>query len=227
MTHSLLRTTPNAGFILPLFLFVVSGLAIIPIVVSSVHESPQKPSFVIAPTAQKAIVLVPRAVQEIPQAHLKIPKIGVDAVIKEMGMTSEGAMAVPSNSIDVGWFSPGTRPGETGSAVIGAHSLWNSEAGVFAHLDQLQKGDVVSVVDAKGVATSFVVRDIRTYDAADTDTGIFESENGVHLNLITCSGQWDPATQTYTTRLVVFTDVVQTSNAVAIVPTQKPFADAI
>jgi sortase A len=142
------------------------------------------------------------------QPRLVIPSIGVDAVIKDMGVTSGGAMAVPGNDLDVGWYRFGTRPGQQGSAVIGGHNEWNSGDGVFVHLDQLRPGDSVSVIDIHGKTTHFVVRDIRTYDATDTNSGIFESVSGAHLNLITCSGIWNPAAQTYMSRLVVFTDAV-------------------
>lgn len=174
---------------------------------------------------KKVAVVVPKKVLEIPempQAHLKIPKIGVNTVIKEMGVTSDGAMAVPGNRVDVGWFSLGTRPGQVGSAVIGGHNRFDGDGAVFADLNQLERGDVLSVVDAKGVSTSFVVRDMRTYDATDTNTGIFESESGAHLNLITCSGVWDPVTKTSTQRLVIFTDVYKNTQSIAMMPTQTP-----
>ena len=94
--------------------------------------------------------------------------------------------------------------------VIGAHNLFNSKPGVFALLSELKKGDVLSVTDTDGTSIYFIVRDIRTYNALDTDTGIFESvDGGIHLNLITCSGAWDPKTKSHTKRLVIFTDAVQ------------------
>jgi LPXTG-site transpeptidase (sortase) family protein len=157
-------------------------------------------------------------IAEVLAARLIIPKINVDAVIQDMGLTSEGAMAVPNNRVDVGWYSLGTRPGETGSAVIGGHNRWHGGVAVFDPLHQLEKGDVLSVVNAKGVSISFVVRDMRTYNATDANTGIFESKSGAHLNLITCSGVWDPTTNSYTTRLVIFTDVVQTANKIVAAP---------
>lgn len=171
---------------------------------------------------EKVAVVVPKAVEVLPEARLKIPRIGVDTIIKDMGVTSDGAMAVPDNRVDVGWFSLGTRPGEVGSAVIGGHNRFDSEAGVFVDLDQLEKGDILSVVDAEGISISFVVRDMRTYDATDANTGIFESESGVHLNLITCSGSWDPLTKSSTERLVIFTDVYQDAKAIAMIPTKTP-----
>lgn len=167
-------------------------------------------------THKKAIT-IPNLIKQIPEARLKISKIGVDAVIKNMGLTSEGAMAVPDNTIDVGWFSLGTRPGDTGTAVIGAHDFLNDKAGVFVNLNKLQKGDLLSVADSKGASTSFIVTDIRTYDATDKNTGIFESESGAHLNLITCSGDWDPITKSSKQRLVIFTDVIHPTSQVATV----------
>ncbi|MEJ0021859.1 MAG: class F sortase [Candidatus Doudnabacteria bacterium] len=157
---------------------------------------------------QKKVVVIPKTA-ELPEAHLKIPSINVDAVIKDMGVTTTtGAMALPGNRFDVGWYDLGTVPGQTGSAVIGGHNYWDSGTGAFVNLNKLKKGDVLSVVDARGVSTSFVVSDIRTFDANDTNSGIFQSVSGVHLNLITCSGTWDPSTKSYTTRLVVYTDAV-------------------
>jgi LPXTG-site transpeptidase (sortase) family protein len=145
------------------------------------------------------------------EAHLIIPKIGVNAAIKDMGIASDGTMAVPDNTVDVGWFSLGTRPGQTGSAVIGAHNELSSKPGVFAHLNKLKVGDTLSVVNADGTSISFKVRQIRTYNATDTNSGIFQSASGTHLNLVTCSGAWNPVTKTHTTRLVIFTDMIQSS----------------
>ncbi|MES2087538.1 MAG: class F sortase [Patescibacteria group bacterium] len=179
----------------------------------------KEPEVPVKIAAKKVTLATSDIVQKLPAARLKIPKITVDASIIDMGLTENGAMAVPNNRVNVGWFSLGTRPGQTGSAVIGAHNRWNSQDGVFAHLDQLEIGDIVSIVDTSGISISFVVRDFKMYDATDTHTNdIFESENGAHLNLITCSGDWDPATKSFAKRLIIFTDLVDTPTAIAMVP---------
>lgn len=146
-------------------------------------------------------------------ARLLIPKIGVNAIVREMGLTSEGDMAVPDSRVDVGWYSPGTRPGQTGSAVIGGHNVWKEGSAAFVRLDQLVTGDILHYVDAHGVSTSFVVRETRTYNPSDDATAIFTSPSGAHLNLITCSGVFDPATDTSTKRLIVFADLVLPAEA--------------
>jgi LPXTG-site transpeptidase (sortase) family protein len=212
MSYSTHNKTLKVSAIFLFSLFVISGLAILS---PTVLIAPTPTVFAIA-EEQKLPKLAPLVVKVLPQAHLKIPEIGVDAVIKNMGLTSAGAMAVPSNGVDVGWFSLGTRPGQTGSAVIGAHNIFDSKAGVFARLDQLKVGDVLSVVDAKGVSISFVVSGTRVYDATDTNSGIFQSDSGVHLNLITCVGVVDPITKSSTKRLVIFTDAVLATNKIAI-----------
>lgn len=209
----------KANFISLFLLAVMAGMVMLSFTVLSAQKSKNLTKILVTPVAQinslnknayqKVDTVLPKVIPEKLEARLKITKIGVDAAIKDMGVTSGGIMDVPNNLIDVGWFSFGTRPGEIGSAVIGAHNRFSSKPGVFANLDQLVKGDVLSVVDARGVSTSFVVMDIRTYDATDANTGIFESKNGVHLNLITCSGDWNPSTKTYTKRLVIFTDVIR------------------
>jgi hypothetical protein len=54
---------------------------------------------------------------------------------------------------------------------------------------------------------SFVVRESRKYDSDVDAPEVFMSQDGKpHLNLITCSGTWNETKQTYSHRLVIFTD---------------------
>ncbi len=137
--------------------------------------------------------------------RLIIPKISVDARVSLMGLTSSGNMEAPSTNQDAGWYKYGPHPGNTGSAVIAGHLGVGSKA-VFTDLSLLEKGDTVSIKDDRGRTTSFVVRETRTY-AYDTEPSeVFRSTTGVHLNLITCNGDYNIGQQTYSERLVVFTD---------------------
>ena len=140
--------------------------------------------------------------------RLKIPKISVDALIEHKGITSNGEMDVPKNPSNTAWFSLGTRPGDEGSAVIGGHFGWRDNIpAVFDNLDKLQKGDVVLVEDEKGSNITFVVRESRIYNPKEYTPDIFVSnDDKAHLNLITCTGDWNKANKSYSTRLVVFTD---------------------
>lgn len=141
--------------------------------------------------------------------RLKIPKINVDAKVESVGITSDGIMDIPKDPTTLGWYNLGPRPGEIGTAVIDGHyGLWkNGTPGVFNNLNKLQEGDKLSFEDEKGVITTFVVRESRSYDPSADTSDVFGSSDGKsHLNLIACEGIWDEASKSYSSRLVVFTD---------------------
>jgi LPXTG-site transpeptidase (sortase) family protein len=142
-------------------------------------------------------------------ARLIIPKIGVDARVLGMGLTGDNKMAVPANYVDAGWFDLGARPGEIGSAVIGAHvdngGLVN---GIFKNLKKLEVGDKLTIKQADGGELTFRVTKIGIYAAEEQNTNeIFFRADKARLNLITCHGKWLPRQNTYSHRLIVFTEL--------------------
>ena len=140
--------------------------------------------------------------------RLKIPKLAVDAGFEYVGLAPDGAMDKPKSLDAAAWFELGTRPGETGSAVIAGHYGYrNGKLAVFDKLYKLRKGDKLYVEDDRGVITTFVVRESRRYDPNADASDVFGSnDGGAHLNLVTCAGVWNEASQTFSQRLVVFTD---------------------
>lgn len=140
--------------------------------------------------------------------RLKIPKINVDAAVESVGLTADGAMDVPKGPADVAWFERGTRPGEQGSAVIAGHVDWkDGSQAVFSDLHNLKPGDKVVVQDNQGATSAFVVVASQSYDSKANASDVFGSNDGkAHLNLITCAGVWDKTQESYSKRLVVFTD---------------------
>ena len=139
--------------------------------------------------------------------RLKIPKITINAPVKYVSLTPDGAMDVTKTPYDVSWYMPWPRPGEKGSAVIAGHygTRKNGAISVFNRLNELRKGDKISIEDKKGVLISFIVREIKIYKLDADASEIFHSYDGKsHLNLITCIQ--DKITKKYPNRLVVFTD---------------------
>lgn len=139
---------------------------------------------------------------------IKIPSIAVDAPVEKVALATDGSMDVPKNVMNTGWYEPGPRPGEIGSAVIDGHVNWfRGATAVFADLRKVKPGDAITVQDDAGSIISFVVREVRTYDAEADATDVFSSKDGkAHLNLITCGGTWNKRAKQYSKRLVVFTD---------------------
>lgn len=143
-------------------------------------------------------------------SRLVIPSINVDAKITYVGLDSNGAVGAPDGPYDTAWYKLGPRPGVKGSAVITGHyGPWRTgENSVFDDLHKLKKGDQIYVRDDKGSLISFAVKEIRTYDLNESVPEVFIKNDGIYLNLITCSGEWIQDQKTYTQRLVVFTQAI-------------------
>jgi len=209
------KTSPKAPLVI-LGLIAVVFLANTVFVVISFQGSYAKPSSLTGnQTAQDLGQTNPKL-----PVRLEIPKINVNAPVEQVGLAPQGTMAVPKGPTDVAWFDLGPRPGESGSAVIAGHEGWkDGVAAVFDNLRQLQKGDQIYITDEENTTTTFVVREIRTYDQNGDASDIFNSNDGkAHLNLITCDGAWNTAQKSYSNRLVVFADGRDNMNTVVSAP---------
>lgn len=146
-------------------------------------------------------------------AHLIIPKIGVDAPIEPVPVQADGALGVPTRNQweGVGWYQGGPIPGQRGSAVIDGHlDRPGAVPAVFWRLHELKEGDLVTVADANGHTLHFQVTKIESYPPKNAPTAqIFGASSGTFLNLITCAGQWIPEQHQTSLRLVVYTTLVQ------------------
>lgn len=190
---------------------IIVGLAAFLILRGAESRSPSSPAEKVAKTSQVLLQETKPASDKetkygIP-ARLVMPSIGVDTNILEVGLTESGDMESPNTNEDTGWYKYGARPGNTGSAVIAGHLGLSGDA-VFGRLSQLKKGDTLSVIDDKDQTASFVVTHSREYGNDEAPSEVFLSESGSHLNLITCEGDWNDGQNTYSRRLVVFTDRV-------------------
>jgi LPXTG-site transpeptidase (sortase) family protein len=140
--------------------------------------------------------------------RLKIPKIGVDASLEHVSLTSREDLDAPKEPANAGWYDQGPRPGDSGNAIIDGHFGYKNHApAVFDKLHSLQPGDNIYVEDENGVTTTFVVRATRKYSPNEDASDVFRpNDGGGHLNLITCHGAWNESEKSYATRLVVFSD---------------------
>jgi sortase (surface protein transpeptidase) len=152
----------------------------------------------LTPTSQQQAYYSPKL--------LSIPKIGLTANVVSVGLDSTGAMDVPNNFVDVGWYNLASKPGQVGSTVLDGHSdNFHGDPAVFYYLDTLAKGDQIFITDQNGKEFTYTVIDNEVYpvDALPLRY-IFASNDAVRLNLITCHGQWDNSIQTYNQRTVIY-----------------------
>lgn len=138
-------------------------------------------------------------------ARLRIPSIGVDAAVEQVGIKGDGTMGTPSEFGDVAWYSPGAKPGSAGNAVFAGHvNNALTKAGVFQHLDQLKPGDYITVADASGKTLVYRVTSAEARVVDDSpQEALFAPTGPSRLVLITCAGEWVSSQHQYNERLVV------------------------
>jgi sortase (surface protein transpeptidase) len=159
-----------------------------------------------APTGP--IVAPPQSAAPTPVAapvSLTIPLIGVQTQLITLGLTSTGALQVPSTISVAGWYTGSPRPGAIGSAIIVGHIDSISGPGVFYRLGELTAGDKVYVKRADGTLVEFRVTLVQKYlkDHFPTED-VYGPVPDPELRLITCGGTFDYATRHYLSNLVVY-----------------------
>jgi sortase A len=135
--------------------------------------------------------------------RLVIQSINVNATVEARGLDSGRNMETPADFHDVAWYKLGPRPGEPGDALINGHVNWWTGAAVFTKLAALRPGDEISVIRADGVEVKFHVTGSQTVAANARVASLFAPGTTPTLTLITCTGDWNPFTQSDTRRLLV------------------------
>lgn len=146
---------------------------------------------------------------------LRIPAIGVDTVLTELGLQPDGTVEVPTIYAQAGWYGLGPSPGEAGSAVILGHVDSHDGPAVFYKLRRLRPGDTVEVNMADGMLTRFVVTAVATYPKTRFPAESVYGPRGYSaLQLVTCGGTFDPRSRSYQSNVVVYTSLVEVVPAV-------------
>ncbi|MFK5689630.1 class F sortase [Ornithinimicrobium sp. LYQ92] len=144
----------------------------------------------------------------VPQ-RLVVEDIGVDESLIDLGIAPDGAMEVPVDAADAGWFTPGGRPGGNGPTVIAGHVDSPTGGGVFARLTELEPGDRIQVMGADGEQLEYAVTEVGDH-AKDTfpTERVFGATGRDTLRLITCTGLWDEGALSYVDNRVVYAEPV-------------------
>ncbi|RTK94963.1 class F sortase [Candidatus Saccharibacteria bacterium] len=139
--------------------------------------------------------------------YIHISKIGVKARVTAQGLDRNGALNAPGNVHDVGWYRMSRKPGESGAMLLDSHVSGKTTKGAFYRLKDLRADDQIEVERGDGQTFTYRVVSSVVSDADKTDmrAAMQSIEPGKPgLNLITCTGAFDKATETYAQRLTVF-----------------------
>jgi sortase (surface protein transpeptidase) len=137
--------------------------------------------------------------------RVEIPRIGVASALDRLGRAPDGTVQEPTRWEVAGWYAPGTRPGDPGSAVILGHVDSKRGPAVFFRLHQLRRGDMVTIRRADGSSVRFVVERIEQYlkDRFPTDEVYYPTLTPA-LRLVTCGGEFDATVGRYRSNVIVF-----------------------
>ena len=215
-------TSPRFALHAATLSFIGTLISLIPTGHSQTIRAPAPPLSSLASSRRvlrAQAMTLPMTVKPGAPRHLSIPSIGVDAAITPVAILPDGKLGVPSDRLQVGWFSGGAKPGEKGSAILDGHLDIGKDPGVFWHLKDVQRGAIVRVTDDAGTMRTFQVFDTELYDVANAPMQhIFAESGDRYLHIITCAGTWLKKYNHYDKRLIVFAREI---DAPAVVTTAK------
>ena len=155
----------------------------------------------------------PDPVEGVAPIALQVPSVGVDAPI-ELGAVVDGVMMDPSGPWVVSWYEPLGKVGEGGNVVMAGHvDYWNVGPAVFWDVRYLPAGEVIRVVGEDGKNYEYAVEWTQSYLADQLTPEVIQGEivgdtGEETLTLITCGGEFDPATGEYNERWVVRANLI-------------------
>ncbi|WP_433260434.1 class F sortase [Actinosynnema sp. CS-041913] len=138
---------------------------------------------------------------------VEIPRIGAKSSLIDVGLNPDGTLEVPpvDQPMQAAWYRLGPKPGETGPAVVLGHVDGDSRPGIFFRLRELVANDEVLVTDQTGRTRKFVVhRSLQVAKDAFPTEEVYGDTTGPELRVITCSGTFDAAADSYRDNTIVF-----------------------
>jgi sortase (surface protein transpeptidase) len=137
--------------------------------------------------------------------RIAIPSIGVASSLDRLGRARDRTVEVPSRWEVAGWYAPGTRPGDPGSAVILGHVDSKRGPAVFFRLRELRQGDDITITRADGSSVRFAVDRTEQYDKRRFPTdAVYYPTLASELRLVTCGGEFDATAGHYRSNVIVF-----------------------
>ena len=159
-------------------------------------------------------------VAEIPEGvapvGFQIPVFGIDAPV-EVGAIVDGAMANPSGPWVIAWYEQLGRLGQGTNVVVAGHVDYYTvgPAVLWSVKDPgLAPGELISVTAEDGQTFQYAVEWSEQFDVATQLTPEFIQTEVVNhtgyeaLTIITCGGEFNPATGEYLSRIVVRANAV-------------------
>ncbi|MEU4244582.1 class F sortase [Actinoplanes sp. NPDC026619] len=140
--------------------------------------------------------------------RLRIPALGVDSKVQQLGLQPDGTIAVPDRTDVAGWFAPGARPGQPGPAVILGHVDSTGGPGIFIRLATVRPGATVRVDRSDGTSATFRITKVSRVPKVRFPTDlVYAPTLDPTLRLVTCGGSFDRTRGSYRDNVIAFADL--------------------
>lgn len=141
--------------------------------------------------------------------YIRIKKINSNNIrILRMSTDENGAIKTPKSIWDTGWYDGSAIPGESnGASLIVGHVSGPTEGGIFYNLYRVIVGDEIEIEMGNGKVYTYQVvdkQDVPVGDINMNDYLISKDIDKQGLTIMTCSGEFNSATQQYENRLAIF-----------------------
>ena len=200
----------------------VVGLLAISVLVGArttgASDAAPEPEPVLAPVERPAPAIVapepepePVPAEPVPPRMLRIGSIEIEAPVVPVGLEADGAMEIPDDVREVGWYDPdgiGVRPGTTGTAVFSSHVDSRSQGrGVLFELRTVRAGDEIEIDLEDGTTQVWRVTEVAQIPkVAMPLREIFTWAGPSRVVLITCGGEFDRSARSYVDNIVVYAE---------------------
>ncbi|MCX2727796.1 class F sortase [Thermomicrobium sp. 4228-Ro] len=172
---------------------------------SSTRTSVVGPTSTSSTRTAEAAVTPTTAASESRIVALRIPAIGVEAPVVAKGLDASRRMEAPDRPEEVAWYDFTALPGAGSNVVLAGHvDFAGVGPAVFWDLWRVRVGDIVELELADGRVARYRVSGLETVEEATAPVErIVGPTPAERLTLITCAGNYNPATGRYDQRLIV------------------------
>ena len=165
------------------------------------------PAVPASPGAQVPIrQATPTPAEVIPDpVRVTVEGTGIELEVIPVGQEPNGAMTLPDNHYQAGWYRFGPAPGSSrGAAVLAAHVDSRTEQLPIADLDEVPAGTPVTVTRSDGSVLRYATENVRNIPKATlTEFDLFNRDGAPRLELVTCGGKWLDAVGDYEDNVVL------------------------
>lgn len=208
------RTTTSRLGLLVVVLLCLGGCAAAPTASPSVDTVPTPSSTPTADAPATDPPNVPRvrtdlgsnqAPTTVAPTRIRVNDLNIDMPVAAVGLAATGDMELPVNPAEAAWYRFGSAPASTsGATVIAAHvDALEYGLGPFARLAQAPPGTEVVVTTADGTEQRYRIESVTATTKTEIPWDvIFDREGEPRLTLVTCGGEFDQATRTYSSNVV-------------------------